>query len=99
MKNNIVKRAIICIMLLALITIMCGCNMSLGLGNFEYKKVHIDTHNYSGCFTIEKWYDSGTGIEVKTEEVGSLFLSEGTYCLIADECPFCKHQTKKGGDE
>ena len=93
MTNTIMKKAIICIMLLTLIATMCGCgNMSLGLGNFEYEKVHIDTHNYSGCLEVEKWYENGTGIEVKTEEVGSLFLSEGTYFLIADECPFCKCQ-------
>lgn len=41
--------------------------------------------------TIEKWWESGSGIEVKTTEFGSVFLSEGTYILISDprDCPFC----------
>ena len=50
------------------------------------------------CFTIEKWYDNETGIEVKTKEAGSLCLSEGTYFLISDDCPFCDHPTEKGGE-
>lgn len=94
------KKIIAIIMVLILMSTLCACgNMSMGLGNFEFKKVHIDTYNYSGCFTIEKWYDSETGIEVKTKEAGSLYLSEGTYFLISDDCPFCAHPTEKGGEQ
>ena len=84
-------------MILILMSTLCACNMSIGFGNFEFKKVHIDTYNYSGCFTVEKWHDNETGIEVKTKETGSLFLSEGSYFLISDDCPFCDHPTEKGG--
>ena len=63
--------------------------MSLGPGNYTFKKIHIDTHHYSGCLTVEKWYENDSGIEVKTKEAGALFLSEGQYALIEDECPFC----------
>lgn len=68
----------------------CG-NMSLGLGNYLFEKVHVDTHHYSGCFTIVEWFDGGSGIEVLTEEAGSMFLSEGSYVLLegAEDCPFC----------
>ena len=70
--------------------LLTGCgNMSLGWGNFTYEKIHVDTHNYSGCFTVEKWYDNSTGIEVKTKEAGSLYFAEGMYMLVEDECPFC----------
>ena len=86
-------------MVLTLMSTLCACNMSMGFGNFEFKKVHIDTYNYSGCFTVEKWHDNETGIEVKTKEAGSLYLSEGTYFLISDDCPFCDHPTEKGGAE
>ena len=70
---------------------MAGCgNMSLGLGNYTFEKIHVDTHNYNGCFTVEKWYDNDTGIEVKTKEAGFLYLAEGMYMLIEDDdCPFC----------
>ena len=66
----------------------CG-NMSMGPGNYTFKKVHVDTYHNTGCFTIKNWHDSTSGIEVDTEEVGSLFLSEGTYIMVEDECPFC----------
>ena len=93
------KKIIAVIMVLTLMSTLCACNMSMGFGNFEFKKVHIDTYNYSGCFTVEKWHDNETGIEVKTKEAGSLYLSEGTYFLISDDCPFCDHPTEKGGAE
>ena len=63
--------------------------MSCGVGTYTFRKVHVDTYHHEGCYTIEKWYENATGIEVRTKEVGSMFLSEGTYILIAEECPFC----------
>lgn len=66
----------------------CG-NMSCSPGNYSFEKVHVDTYHYSGCLTIDSWHDNERGIEIKTKEVGSIFLSEGTYILIEDECPFC----------
>ena len=87
------KKIIAILMLCGLTITMAGCgNMALGVGNYTYKKVHVDTHNFSRCFTIEKWYDNSTGIEVATKEVGNLFLAEGTYFLVEDECPFCVHE-------
>lgn len=86
------KKIISVIMLtLSLGATLTGCgNMSIGFGNYEYEKIHVDTHNYSGCFTVDKWYDNSTGIEVKTKEAGSLYLAEGMYMLVEDECPFCE---------
>ena len=81
----------ILILLITLVVLFTGCgNMSMGPGNYNFEKIHVDMHNYSGCLTIEKWYDNTSGIEVKTEEVGSLYLAEGMYVLVEDECPFCK---------
>ena len=80
-------------LVLVIICICCvlsGCgNMSLGIGHFTFKKIHVDTHNYSGCFTVEKWYNNSSGIEVKTKEAGYMYFAEGMYMLIEDECPFC----------
>lgn len=86
------KKIIAIIMVITMLAAMltsCG-NMSVGFGNFTFRKVHVDTHNYSGCFTIEKWYDNESGIEVKTKEAGSMYLAEGMYILIEDDCPFCE---------
>lgn len=84
------RKTIIAALAAVLAITLSGCNMSLGVGNFNFRKIHVDTHNYSGCFTIEKWHDNTSGIEVKTKEVGSMYLAEGMYVLIEDECPFCK---------
>ena len=71
--------------------LLAGCNQSIGMGNLTFKKVHVDTYHYSGCLTIINWHDNATGIEVKTEEAGSIYLSEGTYILLEGDkdCPFC----------
>ena len=73
------------------IIILSGCgNMSAGVGNYEFKRVHIFTHDGNDrCLEVKKWYENDTGIEVLTEEYGSLFLSEGTYMLCRDKCPIC----------
>lgn len=84
-------KKIITIVVLAVMcmTMLTGCNMSMGIGNLSFEKVHVDTYHYSGCFTIQKWHDNESGIEVNTKEAGSMFFSEGTYVLIEDDCPFC----------
>ena len=84
------KLLAIALVLVMALTMFAGCgNMSLGLGNFTFEKIHVDTYHYSGCFTVEKWYDDGAGIEVLTKEAGAMFFAEGMYMLIKDECPFC----------
>ena len=84
------KKIIIMIMVVVLAATLTACgNMSMGIGNYTFEKIHIDTYNYSGCFTVEKWYDNASGIEVETKEVGYMYLAEGMYMLIEDECPFC----------
>ena len=77
-----------------LITIfLCSCgNMSMGLGNYTFEHVHFSDAIEGKCATVEKWYDNETGIEVKTKEYGAMYLSEGSYQLIANgqTCPYCK---------
>ncbi len=94
MKNKINRIvAFFLIAVIALIT-LTGCgNMSIGLGNYEFKHVHIFTHDGNDrCLEVEKWYEGDTGIEVCTAEYGSLFLSEGTYMLCGDKCPICDNE-------
>lgn len=93
------KKIFLILMALILAISLCSCgNRSItGIGEYNFKKIHIDTHDFSGCFTIEKWYDNeGSGIEVKTKEVGSIFASEGSYFLIEDVCPFCSEKEGEG---
>jgi hypothetical protein len=75
-------KKIIGVLLIAVMTVtmLIGCgNMSLGIGNYEFQRIHIDTYHYSGCLEVDKWYDNTTGIEVKTKEFGAIYLSEGQY--------------------
>lgn len=81
--------SILLVLLLLIVTIFSGCNVSYGIGSYEYNKIHVATHGYSGCIDIDKWYDTSTGLEVKTEDGQSMFFSEGTYILVEDDCPMC----------
>lgn len=86
------KKVLATIMTLLLIAVLSACNsnMSLGIGNLNFKKIHVcDYKGNCKDFTVTKWYESANGIEVKTVEAGSMFLSEGTYILLVDDCPFC----------
>ncbi len=84
------KRISLILILVITLALICSCgNYSAGFGNYSYSKIHIDTHNFSGCYTVEKWYESESGIEVKTKELGSIFASEGTYILVENKCPVC----------
>ena len=84
------KKFVIVALMVATIMLLAGCGNQNYFGNYTYTKVHVDTHNHSQCFTVKTWTDSESGIEVNTEEVGSMFLSEGTYILLEGECPFCE---------
>ena len=81
----------IILMLVMVVTMFTGCNRSYGFGNQSYEKIHIDTYHYSGCLTVKNWYNGDTGIEVNTNEAGSIFVSEGIYVLLEGDkvCPFC----------
>ena len=84
------KKFISILLVLLSILILAGCgNMSVGIGNYNFQKVHIDSPHFSDCIEIKSWYETERGLEVKTEEYGNIFLSEGTYYMIEDNCPFC----------
>lgn len=71
----------------------CG-NMSIGLGSYTYKGIHLYLHSpqYAGIDReVMKWYEADTGIEVEIKGYGHVFISEGNYMLIPDveSCPIC----------
>lgn len=93
MKRTIVMVAIV--LVATIILSSCG-NMSFGLGNFDFERVHIFTHDgHDRCLAIKKWHDNETGIEIETKDFGALFLSEGTYMLCENECPICGKEGNK----
>ena len=88
-----IKLLAIILTLVMVITLFAGCNKSYGPGNYTFEKIHIDNHHYSGCLTVEKWYENSTGIEVLTKEAGAIYVSEGQYILIEGNkgCQFCSN--------
>ena len=85
------------VVMVAFVLAMSSCNMGL-VGKFTYNGIHLTTHDgRSMCLKVEKWYESDTGIEVKTEnkKYGSIFASEGTYILFKDACPICGEAPKE----
>ena len=93
------KRIISLILVLAVLTatiLLVACTkvsdnkINIKMLNTTYfPKVHI-FGNYNDCLTIKSWYrSSDIGVIVETEEYGELYLSNGTFVLIKDECPFC----------
>lgn len=79
------------IVIVTLCITLCSCgNMSVGLGNFTFRTVHVHAGEHTKDFTIEKWHNDNMGIEVLTKEGGAMFLSEGTYILFENECELCK---------
>ena len=79
------------VLVICVLMLMCcvGCNVSCGPGNYNFQKVHVDTYHHDMCFDVISWLEVETGVEIRTEKYGSIFLSEGTYIMIEDECPFC----------
>ena len=90
-EDNMKKFISILILIIMIAMIVSGCgNMNFGLGNYNFKKVHILTKNGDGfCVDVESWHDNDTGIEIHTPYYGSMFLSEGTYIMLEHDCPIC----------
>ena len=69
--------------------LLAGCNMGI-VGHFEFNGLHCaDFNGNVRDFTVSRWYESDSGVEVLTEEAGSVFFSEGTYVMYENECPLC----------
>lgn len=86
------KKLFVILLSLLLILSLCACNENWGVGNYNWKHVHFTDAIEGHCATIRSWHDNTTGIELHTEECGSMFLSEGSYILFESgaDCPFCE---------
>lgn len=85
------KKIILVVMLIIVVVALSACNED-PFGTYAFYKVHIcDFAGHCKDLDIISWTDSETGIEVKSKEYGSLFLSEGTYILYSDKCPICSN--------
>ena len=96
MKKLIAFILVFILILAFFVMTLSSCNMGIGLGKFTFNGVHLTTYKgESACLKVEKWYDDEEGIEIKTENYGTIFASEGTYILFEDTCPICGSSPKK----
>ena len=87
------KKLLCILMIMLMIVSLCACgNENWGIGNYEYRHVHIGDGAVGYCAEVESWHDNEMGIELHTKEFGDMYCSEGTYLLFesGDSCPFCK---------
>ena len=87
-------KKIICLLLIVMtmILVFAGCgNENWGIGNYEFRHVHINGTTKEYCAEVISWHDNDIGVELHTKEFGDMYCSEGTYFLFEDEtkCPFC----------
>lgn len=91
-------KRILSIILVCLICVFtfCGCsdikgcgNENIGFGGYSFYRVHISVGGKELCKEIQSWTDNEIGCEVKLKDGNVLYLSEGTYILIQNECPIC----------
>lgn len=87
--------AILIIIFMMIVFGACG-NHSIGFGKYTFTKVHIFVNDGPDmCLTVVKWYEDEVGIEVRTKEFGTLWLSEGTYMLCEHDCPICSAKVEE----
>lgn len=82
MKNKFKKFALIGASLL-----LCSCNGN-GIDG-HYEGVHIFNAETIKDYHVISWLGTFTGVQVETEELGRLYLTEGTYVLFESVCPIC----------
>lgn len=88
-------KAVVVLLLLLLPAMLCGCTRgnkasAVDFGNYSFGGIHVsDCSGNAKDLTVEKWYESETGIEVYTRECGTIWCSEGTYILFEKFCPIC----------
>ena len=86
------KKLLLSIMLL----IIMGFTLA-SCGNRNFFDWEHDTYNYihcipdGKCYAITSWKNNEIGIKVVTRDYGNLYFSEGTYILVSNKCPICKH--------
>jgi len=84
-----VLRTVLVIFLLLGLT-GCGNKDLWGFGHYTFTRIHIlNPDGEDVCLEVKQWTESDVGIEVDTVEYGPLFLSEGTYIMVNQTCPFC----------
>ena len=87
MKKLILSILLLCVSVVVLAS--CGNKRLFDFENDTYNYIHCIADGK--CYKLKSWKNNDVGIKVVTENYGAMFFSEGTYILIENHCPICKH--------
>ena len=72
---------------------LTSCNEQIiGFGSLSFHYVHVQMYNQENPthFKITSWREDNGGIELKTENYGTILVGDGTYLAYdVEECPIC----------
>ena len=75
--------------------VLTGCNEQVvGWGSLSFHYVHIQMLGQPNPIhlKITSWRNDDGGIELKTENYGTILVGDGTYIAYdVEECPICGH--------
>ena len=77
---------------------LTGCNANVGFGSYSFHYVHVQMYgsNSPTHLKVKSWRGDEGGIELKTEEHGTILLGDGTYMMYdTEDCPICGHVSYK----
>lgn len=86
------KKVLLILTVIAMMTLaLTGCNQNIGWGSYSYHKVHVQMYGQEAThLKVKSWRDDEGGIEIKTENYGTILLGDGTYMMYdSDNCPLC----------
>lgn len=71
---------------------LTGCNADLSWGSYSFHYAHIQMYSMAEPvhLRISRWKDDTGGVELHTEDHGSILVGDGTYVLYDQvKCPLC----------
>lgn len=91
MVKRIISFIVAIVMICSVLCVFSSCgNKNYWVGEYTFTKVHIFSESGDKCIEIKSWKEADVGVEVKlAHDMGSLWLSEGTYMLVEKYCPIC----------
>ena len=92
MRKIVCTLLVVVMMAILMMVGLCACgNENWGIGNYNFRHVHIGDGVEGYCAEVKSWHDNDLGIELHTVEFGNIYCSEGTYFLFESSanCPFC----------
>ena len=85
------KKLLLLLTILPLMLTGCG-NHDISWGSYSFHYVHVQMYGtvVPVHLKVTSWKSDEGGIELKTENFGTILLGDGTYMMYdTDNCPLC----------